>query len=185
MGNSTKSAISRDEFLVVRCQLGEHRAFEELVLSWSAPLLRHVQRVAGKDLADDVLQEVWIRAFRGISRLRDGAKLRSWLFGIAHHVVIDRLRDRYVEREALDGIADDPAEEAPELAEPLFELLDDELARLPVIEREALTLFYLEDLSLLQIAEIQAVPLGTVKSRLFRARAMLRQSMLKGMAHEG
>lgn len=186
MSKSTDPAgLLRDELLVVRCQLGERQAFEELVRTWSGPLLHHVQRIAGADVADDVAQEVWIRALRGIARLRDGARLRAWLFGVAHHVVMDRLRGRYAEREALDGVAEVPGDEMPDAAELLFDRLDDRLALLPVVERETLTLFYLEELSLLQIAEIQTVPVGTVKSRLFRARGMLRQSMLKGTDDEG
>ncbi|AQR75728.1 hypothetical protein BXU08_06885 [Sphingomonas sp. LM7] len=174
----------RDELLVVRCQLGEPAAFDELVRNWSGPLLRHVQRVAGHDIAEDVAQEVWLRALRGIMRLRDGVKLRAWLFGVAHHVLMDRLRVRYGERDVLDEEADAPDPEALASFETRLQLLETQLGSLPVVERETLTLFYLEDLSLLQIAEVQAVPVGTVKSRLFRARGMLRQSMSEGMHNE-
>lgn len=172
----------RDELLVVRCQLGESQAFEALVRAWSGPLLRHVRRVSDGDIADDIVQEVWLRALRGIVRLRDGARLRPWLFGIAHHVMMDRLRVRYAERHVLDDGADEQHAEELEAAEARFVLMETQLASLPILERETLTLFYLEELSLLQIAEVQGVPVGTVKSRLFRARAMLRQSMLKGKA---
>jgi RNA polymerase sigma-70 factor (ECF subfamily) len=167
----------RDALLVVRCQLGEAEAFADLVRACSGPLLRHVQRIAGHDIADDLVQDIWLRALRGIARLRDGTKLRSWLFGIAHHVVMDRLRVRYTESEGLAVMAAGPEIDAPDPAETRLALLDERLVRLPVVERETLTLFYLEDLSLAQIADIQAVPVGTVKSRLFRARGMLRQAM--------
>jgi RNA polymerase sigma-70 factor (ECF subfamily) len=185
LGNSTDRKHGlRDQLLVVRCQLGERDAFEELIRAWSPPLLRHAQRVAGGDGADDIVQEVWLRALRGIPRLREGAKLRPWLFGIAHRVMMDRLRVLYVERGALDELAEAPDEEELDCPEPMFELLETELARLPIIERETLTLFYLEDLPLQQVAEVQNVPVGTVKSRLFRARAFLRQSMLQGVGDE-
>lgn len=177
--SDTESRL-RDELLVVRCQMGERDAFDELIRAWSGPLLRHVRRIAGNEIACDIVQEVWLRALRGIVRLRDGAMLRPWLFGVAHHVMMDRLRVRYSERDALDEVEAGQDAEDQESSEALFLLLETELAGLPVVERETLTLFYLEELSLLQIAEIQAVPVGTVKSRLFRARAMLRQSMLKG-----
>lgn len=169
-----------DELLAVRCQLGEREAFDELIRTWSAPLLRYAQRVAGADVADDMMQEVWLRALRGITQLREGAKLRSWLFAIAHRVMIDRLRAQYAERAAFGEIADGPEPEPPESDEPLFQLLDEELATLPIVERETLTLFYLEEMSLQQVAEIQNVPVGTVKSRLFRGRATLRRSMEQG-----
>jgi RNA polymerase sigma-70 factor (ECF subfamily) len=170
----------RDELLVARCQLGEHSAFEELIRIWSGPLLRHVQRIAGKDIADDIVQEVWLRSLRGIARLRDGAKLRPWLFGVAHHVLMDRLRVRYSDRDIPEDVEHAPDAERLESSEALLALLETQLACLPIVERETLTLFYFEELSLVQIAEVQAVPVGTVKSRLFRARGMLRQSMLEG-----
>lgn len=165
----------RDALLVVRCQLGERAAFEELIRAWSGPLLRHIRRIAGTGPADDLAQEVWLRALRAIARLRDGARIRAWLFGIAHHVVMDHFRLRH--GEAGSNELDDIAAPEPDASEALHARMETELAALPVPEREMLTLFYLEDLSLNQIAEIQAVPLGTVKSRLFRARAMLRQAL--------
>lgn len=168
----------RDELLVVRCQLGELQAFDELIRNWSRPLLRHIGRIVGDDNAEDVAQEVWLRALRGIARLRDGTKLRPWLFRIAHHVVMDRLRMRYRDIAAETELLAMVPEGNDASPETVLALLESRLASLPVIERETLSLFYLEQMSLLEIAEIQAVPAGTVKSRLFRARQMLRQSML-------
>lgn len=168
------------DLLVVRCQLGEPAAFAELVQKWSGRLLRHLQRTVGPEMAEDLAQEVWIKAFRGIVRLRDGAKLAAWLFGIAHNVAMDRLRDRYSERTMLAAVAHTPAPEPVADAEMRSLLLAEELARLPLVEREALTLFYLEELSLAELAEILGVPVGTVKSRLFRARQMLRNAMTEG-----
>lgn len=171
---------NQDELLVVRCQLGEPAAFGELVHEWSARLLRHLQRTAGHDVADDLAQEVWIKAFRGITRLRDGSRLRAWLFGIAHNVAMDRLRSRYAEAAMLAAVADEPEPDPAHDAETRIMLLADGLAQLPLIEREVLTLFYLEELSVTDLAEIQGVPTGTAKSRLFRARRMLRKTMNEG-----
>jgi RNA polymerase sigma-70 factor (ECF subfamily) len=167
----------REELLVVRCQLGERAAFEELIRAWSAPLLSHMRRVAGEGVADDLAQEVWIKVLRGISGLREGAKLRPWLFGIAHHVMMDHLRLRYAGRIACAAEESAPDEDDTGREEILTQL-ESELAALPIIERESLTLFYLEELSVAEIAAIQAVPPGTVKSRLHRARGMLRDRMM-------
>jgi RNA polymerase sigma-70 factor (ECF subfamily) len=166
----------RDELLVVRCQLGERAAFEELVRAHAPALARHMGRIAGRQVSDDLLQDVWLRAFRGIIRLREGASLRPWLLGIAHHVVMDHFRLRYADNSAPleDDFADAPADDREEM----LALLEARLAALPVIERETLTLFYLEEMSLADIARIQSVPTGTVKSRLFRARNLLRGAML-------
>jgi RNA polymerase sigma factor (sigma-70 family) len=176
VGTGTKDRL-RDELLVVRCQLGERAAFEELIRTWAAPLLSHLRRVAGAQAADDLAQDVWIRVVRGIAGLRDGARLKPWLFGIAHHVMMDHLRLRYAESAAaIDPDADAEADEGGR--EEALAALESRMAALPPLERETLTLFYLEELSLADLAKIQAVPLGTVKSRLFRARGMLRQAML-------
>lgn len=160
---------------MVRCQLGERAAFEELTRTRAGPLLSHLRRVAGVQAADDLAQEVWIRVLRGISGLREGARLKSWLFGIAHHVMMDHLRLRYAESATPVDVF---AEEEGDGREEILAVLDTQLAALPALERETLTLYYLEELSLADLARIQTVPLGTVKSRLFRARTLLRQAML-------
>lgn len=169
-----------DELLVVRCQLGEPAAFEDIVRLWSDRLLRYLERIAGRDVAEDLAQEVWVRALRSIIRLRDGTKLRAWLFGIAHNVAMDRFRARYAEEAMRAAVQDAPEPEPVTDAEARSLLLNEELGRLPLIEREALTLFHLEGLSLAELADVQAVPIGTVKSRLFRARQMLRSNMIRG-----
>lgn len=168
-----------EELLVVRCQLGERSAFDELVERWHPPLWKYVRRVTGDDdAAQDAVQDVWLRVLRGINRLRDGSKLRAWLFGIAHHVVMDRLRSQYASL-AVDGI--DLTNVAVDESSPGLEddiaTLHHELTQLPVTEREVLTLFYLRELSLVEVAEVLGVPVGTVKSRLFRARQLLRNEL--------
>jgi RNA polymerase sigma factor (sigma-70 family) len=168
-----------DELLVVRCQLGERSAFDELIERWHPSLWEYVRRVTGDDdSAQDAVQDVWLRVLRGIHRLRDGSRLRAWLFGIAHHVVMDRLRSLYASRTVdgidLTNIADD---ESPPDIEDDVAILHHELTQLPVIEREILTLFYLRELSLAEVAEVLAIPAGTVKSRLFRARRLLRHKL--------
>ena len=169
-----------DELLVVRCQLGERAAFEALAARWYRPLWRYVRNVAGNDAAaDDAAQDVWIAVLRGIGGLRDGARLRSWLFGIAHRIMMERLRAQYACPDTVDRL-DDLA--AADDGEPLIHELElatmlDELARLPLIENEVLTLLYLRELSLDEVAQALGVPPGTVKSRLHRARRMLRQQL--------
>ncbi|HEU4689744.1 MAG TPA: sigma-70 family RNA polymerase sigma factor [Vicinamibacterales bacterium] len=170
-----------DELLVIRCQLGEPEAFEALIESWNGPLWLYVRRMTGRDDdAQDVLQDVWLRVIRGIARLRDGSRLRGWLFGIARNVLMDRMRRQYAAPASTDvdvsGLA----------AETDIDVLDREadlaamesaLETLPLVEREVLTLFYLRDLSLAELADALVVPIGTVKSRLFRARKLLRTAV--------
>ena len=167
---------SADELLVVRCQLGEPEAFDDLIARWHGPLWQYIRRMSGRDdEAQDILQDVWLRVIRGIARVRDGSRLRGWLFGITRRVLMDRLRRQYAMPPASDVSTDDlAAEPEPSDREQSLEAIDAAIETLPLIEREILTLFYLRDLSLAEIADALYIPIGTVKSRLFRARRMAR-----------
>ncbi len=168
-----------DELLALRCQLGERPAFAELIQRWAGPLCRYVMHNIGDaDVADDLVQEVWVAVVQGIARLRDASKFRSWLFGIAHRVLMDRLRSRYANPIDSDVDIDDIAMQEMHISRgESLHAVEQGLALLPPVEREVLTLFYLEDLSLAEIASTLLVPVGTVKSRLFRARGLLRDQL--------
>ncbi len=176
-----------DEWLVVRCQLGERPAFDELIARWSEPVWKYVRRLTNNDeMASEIVQDVWLRVLRGLNRLRDGSKLRAWLFGIARRTLMDRLREHYaapvmsqVDVGDLE-VPDDSFAAADDIEEDLT-AVEEALARLPVVEREALTLFYLRELSLGEVADVLDVPIGTVKSRLFRARKLLRREVELGI----
>lgn len=170
-----------DQLLVVRCQLGERAAFDDLIRRWSGSLHRYALKLSNDpELADDLTQEVWLRALQGLGKLREAAQFRAWLFGIAHRTFMDRLRSRYAmpvdtgidleELAATDATVDD---------EDLDRALAIGMASLPIVEREVLTLFYLEELSMADIAAALGIPVGTVKSRLFRARTLLRKHIVQ------
>ncbi|WP_149259142.1 RNA polymerase sigma factor [Actinomadura sp. K4S16] len=164
-----------DELLVIRCQLGERDAFTELVSRWHAPVWTFVRRMLDAGRADDVAQEVWVAVLRGLPRLADPGRFAPWLFTIARRAVLDRLRHEYAVAEtpgAAQAPLDDPAEGVVDRAD-----LVDALATLPPPEREILILFYLEDLSVADCAQICGIPVGTVKSRLHRARRLLREHL--------
>lgn len=165
-----------DELLAIRCQLGEASAFDELVRRWADPLWRHAMHLCGDaHSADDLTQEIWLAVLQGMARLRDPRRLRSWLFAIAHRVLVDRLRAQYA-RAGDDGLESADALTVDFEGDRASEQhrVNRGLALLPLLERDVLSLFYLQGLSLGEIADAQAVPIGTVKSRLYRARGMLR-----------
>lgn len=173
-----------DQLLVVRCQLGEREAFDDLVRRWAGSLRRYALKLCGDpELACDLTQDVWLRVIQGLGRLRDAAQFRPWMFGIAHRTFSDRLRRRYAmpQEAGLDLDALPSAVSDVSLVidgdEDIDQLLGTGLTALPMVEREVLTLFYLEELSLLDIAAALGIPVGTVKSRLFRARTLLRQQI--------
>jgi RNA polymerase sigma factor (sigma-70 family) len=166
-----------DELLVVRCQLGEREAFAELLRAWHEPVRAYVWRMLSSGDADDVAQEVWLAVLRGLPRLRRADRFTPWLFTIARRAVVNRLREDYARAEVADGT--EPA--GPDASDLVLDraAVTAGLAGLPMREREVLILFYLQDLSLETCAEICAVPVGTVKSRLSRARRMLRDELLQ------
>ena len=176
-----------DEWLVVRCQLGERPAFDELIARWSEPVWKYVRRLTNNDeMASEIVQDVWLRVLRGLNRLRDGSKLRAWLFGIARRTLMDRLREHYAapvmsQVDVGDLEVPDDSFAAADDIEGDLAAVEEALARLPVVEREALTLFYLRELSLGEVADVLDVPIGTVKSRLFRARKLLRREVELGI----
>ncbi len=169
--------MERDAVTVIRAQLGDRRALADLVAGWHEPVRRYVGRMlSGPGAADDVSQEVWAAALRALPRLRDPDRFVPWLFTIARRAVLDQVRERHRLPE--------PWEEPPEVpaGDEVDALLDRAaltagLAGLPLPEREVLIFFYLQDLSLEECAEVVGVPVGTVKSRLFRARRLLRDQL--------
>lgn len=169
-----------DALLAVRAQLGEGEAFDALVRRWGLPLRRYALTFTDSgDAADDLVQEIWLGVVRGLAGLRDPMRFRSWLFAIAHRTAMNRLRSRYRTQALIDdGPAPDIAEadeaESPVEREAMLDALSTGLTRLKPVERQVLQLFYLEQLSIAEIAGIMAIPPGTVKSRLFRGRSQLR-----------
>lgn len=175
----TRATTLEDELLAVRCQLGEREAFDALIDRWHDPLWRYARRLAGTDeAASEVTQDVWLRVLRGIARLREPARLRSWLFGITRRVLMDRLRAKYAAPGVVDAAdVELAAAEPDDDIEAELESMQEAMTRVPLVEREVLTLFYLRELTLVEVAEILEVPVGTVKSRLHRARHLLRREL--------
>ncbi len=171
-----KQAILLD-LLVLRCQRGERQAFEELIRLWEERLFYYIRRlVESEEDAWDVLQQTWVRVLRGIKTLRDPARLPVWLYQIARTAALSHWRGHYRlhSRRALD--CDLAALPSAETVDPLYdaEQVHRALGQISVAHREVLTLHFLEEFSVEQMAEILASPEGTVKSRLFHARRALR-----------
>lgn len=172
-----------DLLLVLRCQLGEAAAFDGLARRWAKPLQRYLASwTSDGDALADLSQDVWLRVLRSLPGLRQPDRFRSWLFGIAHRTAMDRFRAKYrqpipLPEEAADQVAADESGADTVDKEVLLAALDRALDRLGPVERQTLTLFYLEDISINEVARITGVPVGTVKSRLSRGRAQLRAIM--------
>jgi len=171
---------ARDEWIAQRCQVGEPEAFADLVREMERPLLYFALTLLGNENAAlDVLQEVWLKAFRTIRRLENPRMLRPWLYGTTRGLAIDRIRkDRSDER--LERAYAEQTVSATE--EPAF---DDEdatavhraLDTLELKHREVLVLCFLEDMSIAEIASIVGCPEGTVKSRIHHGKRALKAAL--------
>lgn len=186
--------------LIARCQIGlcpEKAAFSELLRRYQSHLEKVLYHLA-PDWSDraDLAQEVWIRVYRNLRRLQEPAKFRSWLARIATNLFYDELRKRKrvqhplsldAPRQAEDGemdwdIADaDPGPAQDLLTREFYDQLHEAIADLPEVFRTTIVLREIEGLPYEEIADITGVSLGTVKSRIARARQRLQSQLERYM----
>jgi RNA polymerase sigma-70 factor (ECF subfamily) len=186
--------LNADAVLVMRCQEDDCEAFDEIVTRYKDGIYNYVWRmVSNREDAEDLAQEVFVRAFAAIKTFRREANLRTWLYKIASNLCVDRYRRAGLEkqwiipleREQNDSVrsmdipdhSNDPRRsfERSELQAEVQKAL----LKLPEKLRSAIILFDLEGLSYEEIADAMGCPIGTVKSRIFNARMKLR-GLLKG-----
>lgn len=173
--------------LIERAQAGDSVAFERLIAS-ELPRVRRFARAACPRAheADDLAQEALLKAFLALKSYRGDARFSTWLFRIVRNCMIDHVRSAdYRRRLRQVDIANDieltlPEDEGPDAVMSrgqLRETLWVALQSLPVEYRTAVVLFDVEGLSQDEVAEIEQVPTGTIKSRLSRGRRQLRSAL--------
>lgn len=176
-----------DEQCVTRAQRGEGKAFSELVRRYQDRVYRFLLRLTrSQDDALDLTQDTFMRAYQSIERWRPDALFRTWLFRIARNVAFDRLRrDKRVEFVELDEDVEIPdAAAGPDAVletAQRYRLLESALERLPAEQREILLLREIEEMSYDEIAQVLDLNIGTVKSRIARARTALVDRMQSRM----
>jgi RNA polymerase sigma-70 factor (ECF subfamily) len=176
-----------DESLAARAQSGAAEAFSELVLRFQRPVFSLIVRlVRDRALAEDLAQDAFVRAWRKLATYDSDRPFRSWMFKIAHNLAIDELRRRRPETvpieepesEGLDLLGRLEDQTALDPAESLdtaraLQHLEQALGQLRPAYREVILLRFREGLAYEEIAEIMDLPLGTVKTHIFRARKEL------------
>jgi RNA polymerase sigma-70 factor (ECF subfamily) len=142
------------------------------------PRLRRYARalVGDRAAADDLVQDTLERAWAKLHLFREGTDLRAWLFTVMHNVHVNRIRAARP-TDALDDEMPELAQRAAQGDALLVRDLDRAIAALPATQREVLLLVALEDLSYEEAARVLGIPIGTVMSRLARAREKLRVLM--------
>jgi RNA polymerase sigma factor (sigma-70 family) len=168
-----------DEQLITRWRAGDRQACAELfALHYDGVARFFRNKVPGH--ADDLIQRTFLRCFEGLERLRDEAKFRSFLFAIAHNVLREHLRERVhdpLELESWRAIDLDPTPSALFAAREQERRLILALRHIPIAHQLVLELHYWEQMTAADIAEILDEPVGTIKTRLRRARALLEQAI--------
>jgi RNA polymerase sigma-70 factor (ECF subfamily) len=159
---------------------GSQRRVQKLVDDHYASLYRYAYRLSGSSSeAEDLTQETYCQAQLKLGQLRDPERAKAWLFSILRNNYLHRVRaEKHEQRVSLEGLGDLPER----LPEPLPrvdpERLQQVLGELPEVFRTPVILYYFEDFSYRDIAEQMDLPIGTVMSRLARARAHLRSQLL-------
>lgn len=164
---------------VLRAQTGDREAFSQLVDAYDQRLLYFVRRVLGEhDAAFDVLQAVWLTVHRKLRGLKSPSAFRVWVFRIAHDKAVSELRKktrRPVPVEDVEIISNETERSEAEEAFDNAELVHAGLQKLSVDHRRVLTLYFLEEMTVAEIAAVVGCSDGTVKSRLHYARRALRR----------
>ena len=180
-----EAASQRESWWVLQAQSGNHEALNELFRSVQEPLFRYVvSLVRDQHLAEDILQEVFMRIYRKLRWLREPQAFRAWSYQIASR---EAFRHLHRERRWTDQVRDEdvlahvPAAAAEsEFSRELIASLPQLLDELSPASRAVVVLFYLHELSLSETAAVLEIPVGTAKSRLAYGLRSLRQSFEKG-----
>lgn len=174
-----------DEILARRLQQGDEQALAALMERYSGKLVRYGRRfLSSDDPIIDTVQDVFITVYENIRDFDATRRFSPWIYRIAHNAFVDVLRKRSKEPLTLDAFEldrivphlhyEDPAEGEKEREE-MRVLLGRGIAQLPPAQREVVDLYYFEDFTYQEIADILHIPIGTVGIRLMRARAALKK----------
>jgi len=170
------------QLLVVRSQRGDREALGQLIQLWQQRLFYYIRRlVETEEDAWDVLQECWFKLHRDLLKLRQPTCFAAWIYRIARNTAMSHLRSEFAKSGINEGKENPSLDDGNcggcQLEE--AQRVHYGLCKLSLPHREVLTLHFLEDLSIKEIAEVVGVPPGTVKSRLFHAKRLLREILEK------
>ncbi len=169
--------LQTDKYYIARCLNGHSDDYRYLVGRYQAVLLAHLAgRLGSKDDAEEAAQEVFVRAYFGLSKLKKPASFFSWLLGIANRVAKEQQRERQRQQQRADSVTDKSAGVWAGHDFPLARTIGE----LPESYRELILLRYYAGHSCKDIAAQLDMPVGTVTKKLSRAYAMLRQRLAAG-----
>lgn len=177
-GVSVPDSELSDSYLAEQSILGDQQRFRQLYHRYHQKVRSTLYQLCGLSSLDDLVQEVFLRAWKGLPQLRKPSQFSTWLYRICWNVACDRRRQFAQERTFNTKLQSQNSEQfdAPDLMQLHYQdLVQRGLAQLSLEHRAVIVLHDLEEVPQKEVAEILGIPLGTVKSRLFHARSAMRQ----------
>ncbi|MFQ6084199.1 MAG: RNA polymerase sigma factor [Candidatus Aminicenantia bacterium] len=176
-----------EKIFLRRLKEGDEEAFEELIDKFQGKIFSLINlMVSQSSITEDLAQEVFLRIFKGIPYFREESKLSTWIYRITYNVCLAEIEKH---RKSLFIIQNERLEKSPDnlniSLDKQIEKIDFEnkirkiLDLLPVNYKIVLILFYWQELSYQEIAETMKIPMGTVKTYLYRAKNLLKQKILE------
>ncbi|TQV72217.1 RNA polymerase sigma factor [Aliikangiella marina] len=167
---------AEEDLLVLAAQAGNRKAFNLIVKRYHQPLLRFAFKICGDEqIAQDAVQESWIKTTSGIRKLDDPRVLKSWLYRLVRWRTTDIVRKSAQINQSSEEFDESQYAQQLESTIDQSEELEAAISRLPPLEKQMIHLFYLDELKVSEIASVLETPIGTIKSRLNRARKLLKQ----------
>ena len=169
------------ENIIARARRGDADAFEQLVVAYRDQVFRLALRMCGSEAdADEVAQEAFLSAWKALPNFRGESQFSTWLYQLTTHAAID-LKRQIAADDITEVSAADPAPSPQQQAEQSEqrEIVRDAILQLAPEQREVVVLRFMEELSYEEIGAVLKLPSGTVKSRLNRAKAQLKEILSK------
>ena len=185
-----------DNDIIDQIRAGDARKYALLVDRHKDKVFTLAVRLVGnKSEAEELVQDGFMRAYRSLDRFRGDAKFSTWLYRIIYNLCMTRVTRRHTQTETsvmfheemIDGVFVDDGEVGVDEQmeqEEFNQIVREEVNLLPEKYRIAVTMFYLQEMSYQEMTEIMNLPIGTVKTNLFRGRNLLRKQMLVRMKGE-
>jgi len=184
------SSSLQDDHWVVLAVKGDEKAYSELTQKYQKPLYFHVRKmIRNSDFADDLVQDIFLKAFKSLKNYKNDYAFSTWLYRIATNHTIDYLRKKKLETLSIHADDSDDTHATIQLAdedsftdEPMIRRerknkVHEAIGQLPEKYREVILKRHIEEKSYQEIAEEMDIPLGTVKAHIFRARELLYKYM--------
>jgi len=192
MSRAGPEGLPEDRELIERCKRGDIGAFDQLFRRYTRQVYNYAFRmIPNYDDANDIAQEAFVRAFNSIRSFRGDSNFSTWLFRIVYNVSLDeikRRKGRYLlsldeqlelEEDSLTRQVESESPSPDELVEKQERdrILQEAIETLPEYQKAMIVLYHMQGFSYEEIAEIVGLPIGTVKSRLNRARESLKEKL--------